>query len=60
VSPLATLARGYAAISRVPGNETVGSAEELQEGDHIRVRFQDGAAIARVTALEEEIRSERK
>ncbi|RTZ60533.1 MAG: exodeoxyribonuclease VII large subunit, partial [Gammaproteobacteria bacterium] len=43
-SPLATLARGYTLVNKLPGGELVGSATQLQKNDKIRVRFRDGSA----------------
>ena len=51
LSPLAVLARGYAAVAR--DGKTVSRAETLAPGDRIRVRFADGAVTASVTDREE-------
>ncbi|MBE6601287.1 MAG: exodeoxyribonuclease VII large subunit [Ruminococcaceae bacterium] len=44
LSPLSVLSRGYAAVSK--GEETVTSAEALQRGDQITIRFFDGQVEA--------------
>ncbi len=44
VSPLATLARGYTLVNKLPGGELIGSASLLKNNDRIRVRFHDGSA----------------
>ena len=46
LSPLAVLSRGYAAVSR--GDETVISAQALQNGDRLKIRFSDGTVEAEV------------
>ncbi len=52
LSPLATLARGYALVSRLPEQEPVTSAAQLSAGDEVRVRLRDGALTARVSDVE--------
>jgi len=44
VSPLATLARGYTLVNKMPDDELITSAAQLRKKDRIRVRFHDGAA----------------
>ncbi len=46
LSPLAVLSRGYAAVSRE--DETVISAQALQNGDRLKIRFSDGTVEAEV------------
>ena len=41
LSPLATLQRGYAIAERMDGH-VVSRASEIEEGDALAVRFQDG------------------
>ncbi len=53
VSPLATLSRGYATVSRLPERTAVRSILEVAGGDAIRVRLADGLLDARVTAVHE-------
>lgn len=43
LSPLATLARGYATVSRLPEESPVLEASEVRPGDRVRVRLADGA-----------------
>lgn len=49
LSPLATLARGYAIVERLPSGRVVRSAHELRPRDELRLRFAQGEARARVT-----------
>jgi exodeoxyribonuclease VII large subunit len=51
LSPLATLARGYGAVVRLPEREAVVSVAELSQGEDVRVRLADGAFEARVTRV---------
>ena len=44
LSPLAPLARGFALAYRLPGMKHAKKASEITHGDHIRLRFADGAA----------------
>jgi exodeoxyribonuclease VII large subunit len=53
LSPLATLARGYAAVTRLPDGVAVTSRAEVLPGDAVRVRLRDGAFDARVEGLDE-------
>jgi exodeoxyribonuclease VII large subunit len=48
LSPLATLARGYAIVRRLPGGEMVRDGRELAEGDRVDVGFRSGGAVCRV------------
>lgn len=54
ISPLATLARGYASVLRLPEQEPVRSAAHLAPGAEVRVRLGDGHFDARVTRVESE------
>jgi exodeoxyribonuclease VII large subunit len=49
VSPLATLERGFAIVSRADGGALVRSSDELPVGSDIEARLADGVLIARVT-----------
>jgi exodeoxyribonuclease VII large subunit len=51
LSPLSTLARGYATVLRLPQEEPVASVSALTEGDRVRVRLADGAFESRVTRV---------
>jgi len=48
VSPLATLARGYAIVTRLPGGELLRSADEVARGERIEARLSAGRVRARV------------
>ncbi len=50
VSPLATLARGYARVILLPEETPVTSSRELAEGDRIRLQLRDGTADARIVS----------
>jgi len=52
LSPLATLGRGYAIVSRPPDLAVVQSAAQLAVGDRVRLRLGAGAADARVEAID--------
>jgi exodeoxyribonuclease VII large subunit len=58
LSPLATLARGYAAVVRMPAQIPVTSIREVAPGDELRIRVSDGAVAARVIDVEGERRGE--
>jgi exodeoxyribonuclease VII large subunit len=49
LSPLATLARGYAIVERLPRRELVRNAQALSPGDRLRLRLAEGEAAATVT-----------
>jgi len=51
LSPLATLARGYAVVSDIPGGRTIKSAAEARKGQHVAVRLSDGALACEVLDL---------
>jgi exodeoxyribonuclease VII large subunit len=48
VSPLATLERGYAIVTRLPGGELLRSADQVDLGDRIEARLGAGRIRARV------------
>jgi exodeoxyribonuclease VII large subunit len=50
LSPLSTMARGFAAVSDVEGRP-IRSASALTTGDPFRVRFRDGRVAARVESV---------
>jgi exodeoxyribonuclease VII large subunit len=52
LSPLATLARGYAIVSRPPDLPVVQSAAQLAVGERVRLRLGTGAADARGEAID--------
>lgn len=52
LSPLATLGRGYAIVSRPPDLLVVRSAAQLAVGERVRLRLGTGAADARVEAID--------
>jgi exodeoxyribonuclease VII large subunit len=54
LGPAATLARGYAIVQRVAGEErhVLRSVGEVDAGDQLRIRVADGALAARVEKME--------
>jgi exodeoxyribonuclease VII large subunit len=52
LSPLATLGRGYAIVSRPPDLAVVHSAAQLAVGDRVRLRLGAGAAEARLERID--------
>lgn len=52
VSPLATLARGYAIVAHAPGGGTVTDAATLAAGDRVSARFARGTAFLTVDATD--------
>lgn len=52
LSPLATLGRGYAIVSRPPDLAVVRSAAQLVVGERVRLRLRTGAADARIEAID--------
>jgi len=52
LSPLATLARGYATVARLPEGEPVKSVESVAAGDRVRIQLADGALEAVVEQVE--------
>ena len=52
LSPLATLGRGYAIVSRPPDLAVVQSAAQLAVGERVRLRLGSGAADARIEAID--------
>jgi exodeoxyribonuclease VII large subunit len=52
VSPLATLDRGYAIVTRLPGGELLRSADEVTRGERIEARLAVGRIRARVEETE--------
>ena len=52
LSPLATLSRGYAIVSRPPDLPVVYQAGQLAVGDAVRLRLGQGTAQARIEAID--------
>ena len=52
LSPLATLGRGYAIVSRPPDLAVVQSAAQLSVGERVRLRLGTGTADARIEAID--------
>ncbi|MGI5125803.1 exodeoxyribonuclease VII large subunit [Pseudonocardia sp. CA-107938] len=54
LGPAATLARGYAIVQRIDGEErhVLRSVGEVAEGDQVRIRVADGAVAARVERMD--------
>lgn len=48
LSPLATLARGYAIVQRLPGGEILRDAAQVEAGDRVEARLAQGRLICRV------------
>ena len=48
LSPLTSLARGFALVERVANKRLVRDGNELQPGDKLQLRFRRGGAICRV------------
>jgi exodeoxyribonuclease VII large subunit len=42
VSPLETIDRGYAVVTRAPGGEVISSVAKVDTGDRITARLKDG------------------
>lgn len=51
VSPLATLDRGYAIVSRAPDDSIIRQASAVETGDDIGIRLAQGELEARVTSV---------
>jgi exodeoxyribonuclease VII large subunit len=51
LSPIATLARGYAIVTRLPDESAFTSVEQTAKGETIRVRLADGVVDAEVKQL---------
>jgi exodeoxyribonuclease VII large subunit len=51
VSPLSTLARGYAMVTRARDETPVTRAGQVEEGDRLRIRLADGAVESTVTGV---------
>ena len=51
LSPLRTLARGFAFISRLPDGRPVFSTADVQEGDEIKSRLRDGVLFSRIREI---------
>jgi exodeoxyribonuclease VII large subunit len=52
LSPLATLARGYATVSRIPSGAPVTAVDQVQPGDTLNLRMRDGSMEVRVDSRE--------
>lgn len=51
VNPLATLARGYAVVTRLPESDALTSVEQVQAGGRLRVHLSDGTVDAQVLGV---------
>jgi exodeoxyribonuclease VII large subunit len=58
VNPLATLARGYATVTRFPEETPLVSISQVTPGERVLVRLADGAFRAQVISLEQQVRKE--
>jgi exodeoxyribonuclease VII large subunit len=54
LSPLSTLARGYAVVTRLPEHAALTSVEQVKPGDRVRMRLADGSVDAEVLQVREE------
>jgi len=54
LSPLHTMARGFAAVSDTAGRP-INSASSLSAGDEFAVRFRDGRVAARAESVAREV-----
>jgi exodeoxyribonuclease VII large subunit len=52
LSPLNTLARGYAIVSQEHGGKIVRAASEVEPGDSIKARLAEGSLICEVVSRE--------
>jgi len=52
LSPLATLSRGFAFVSRIPEKKPLSSILEVQKGDDIKTRLKDGTFYSKVTDID--------
>lgn len=53
LSPLNTLARGFAIISKLPENKPVFSISDVNKGDEIKTRLKDGVLSSRIHQIKE-------
>ncbi|MCK4803892.1 MAG: exodeoxyribonuclease VII large subunit [Spirochaetes bacterium] len=53
LSPLNTLARGFAAVSRLPENTPVFSVRDVDRGDDIKTILKDGTLFSTIKGVEE-------
>ena len=51
LSPLSSLARGFAVCQRLPDGRLVRRSEDVQAGDQVRLRFHQGGAICQVEEI---------
>jgi exodeoxyribonuclease VII large subunit len=51
LSPLLTLSRGYAIVTRLPDGTPVRDGRSLAPGDRLDITFQDGGALCRVESI---------
>lgn len=52
LSPLSTLSRGFALVTKVPENRPVFSVQDINEGDEIRTRLKDGSLLSTVKDIQ--------
>lgn len=53
LSPLNTLARGFAIILKLPENKPVFSISDVNKGDEIKTRLKDGVLLSRIHQIKE-------
>jgi len=54
LSPLATLSRGFAFVSRIPEKKPLTSIKEVNKGDDIKTRLKDGTFYSTVTDIDKD------
>ena len=52
ISPLATLQRGYAIVSRLPGRHILRRADTVRPGDRVEARLAEGTLVCTVNSTE--------
>ena len=52
LSPLNTISRGFAIVSKIPGDKPVFSIFDVEAGDDIKTRLKDGSLISKISGVE--------
>jgi exodeoxyribonuclease VII large subunit len=52
LSPLNTISRGFAIVSKMPDNKPVFSIFDVETGDDIKTRLKDGSLISKISGIE--------
>ncbi len=53
LSPLRTISRGFAVVSKIPENKPVFSVHDVVTGDDIKTRLKDGVLLSKISGTEE-------